>query len=234
MKRGSNYSLLFPFRGNGEQIRRHHRSIRKGGYYMENWQRGEGWGGKKHKNITEPHAPNSNMADNTCTRLGQIMKSRLLRKHLGEQVAIIWYIVWKHRLYLHYFTIYLHIIDMPTSCCVPQCNQQGFTTPTGEKAGKGYHKDITEPQRESGKFYRGMVIRQNPPTLPGEGRVGSLISNWFVHYFLSKKNIFPFLSVNWCISPFFSRRLCMEVLAKSRVKLILSPTSITPLEIATT
>ena len=21
---------------------------------------------------------------------------------------------------------------MPTSCCVPQCNQQGFTTPTGE------------------------------------------------------------------------------------------------------
>ena len=174
------------------------------------------------------------MADNTCTRLGQIMKSRLLRKHLGEQVAIIWYIVWKHRLYLHYFTIYLHIIDMPTSCCVPQCNQQGFTTPTGEKAGKGYHKDITEPQRESGKFYRGMVIRQNPPTLPGEGRVGSLISNWFVHYFLSKKNIFPFLSVNWCISPFFSRRLCMEVLAKSRVKLILSPTSITPLEIATT
>ena len=73
------------------------------------------------------------MADNTCTWLGQIMKSRLLRKHLGEQVAIIWYIVWNHRLYLHYFTIYLHIIDMPTSCCVPQCNQQGFTTPTGEK-----------------------------------------------------------------------------------------------------
>ena len=85
---------------------------------------------------------------------------------------------------------------MPTSCCVPQCYQQGFTTPTGEKAGKGYHKDITEPQGESGKFYRGMVIRQNPPTLPGEGRVGSLISNWFLHYFLSKKNIFPFLSVN--------------------------------------
>ena len=100
---------------------------------MENWRRGGGWGGKKHKNITEPHTPNSNMADNTCTWLGQIMKSRLLRKHLGEQVAIIWYIVWKHRLYLHYFTIYLHIIDMPTSCCVPQCNQQGFTTPTGEK-----------------------------------------------------------------------------------------------------
>ena len=22
---------------------------------------------------------------------------------------------------------------MPTSCCVPQCNQQGFTTPTGKK-----------------------------------------------------------------------------------------------------
>ena len=28
------------------------------------------------------------MADNTRTRLGQIMKSRLLRKHLGEQVVI--------------------------------------------------------------------------------------------------------------------------------------------------
>ena len=39
----------------------------------------------------------------------------------------------RHRLYLHYFTIYLHVIDMPTSCCFPQCNQQGFTTPTGEK-----------------------------------------------------------------------------------------------------
>ena len=85
---------------------------------------------------------------------------------------------------------------MPTSCCVPQCNQKGFTTPTGEKAGKGYHKDITEPHGKSGKFYRGMVLRQNPPTLPGEGGVGSLISNWFVHYFLSKQNIFPFLPVN--------------------------------------
>ena len=40
--------------------------------------------------------------------------------------------MWKHRLYLHYFTIYLHIIDIPTGCCVPQCNQQGFTTTTGE------------------------------------------------------------------------------------------------------
>ena len=73
------------------------------------------------------------MADNTRTRLGQIMKSRLLRKHLGEQVVIIWFIVWKRRLYLHYFTIYLHIINMPTSCCVPQCNEKGFTTQKGEK-----------------------------------------------------------------------------------------------------
>ena len=52
-----------------------------------------------------------------------------------------------------------------------------------------------------------MVTRQNPPTLPSLGRVGSLISNWFVHNFLSKQNIFPLLPVNWCIALFFFSKI---------------------------
>ena len=57
---------------------------------------------------------------------------------------------------------------MPTSCCVPQCNQQGFTTPTGEKAGKGYHKDITEPQILS---WYGDTTKSSDPPRGGQGRI---------------------------------------------------------------
>ena len=58
-------------------------------------------------------------------------KSRLLRIHFINRTYAVYSclsgsLLWILPLLILYFV-------MPTSCCVPQCNQQGSTSPTGDK-----------------------------------------------------------------------------------------------------